>query len=506
MPTLLTYQRMITASAVLAAVIVTIYFALLPRETPEAPDSILDEIVTTAGGDRVRLVHPTGPEKGLIFFLDDEAAPATSTAYAQQFASLNYSVAVIHTAALLRTGGSPQNCIDVAGKLLALRKNLGKQLKLDADILPIVAGVGEGAAATYVALAQDDEHRFHAAISINFSPELHADTRLCRTETLVKSQKGGVLVLAPVARLPSSWYLFQGGSADAIEEARQFADQIRNAKFTTLNTNDAANSAQVLQILQWLDPRLTDQLSSDRSEGDLPLMEVTPRDTGSSDTMALMVTGDGGWAEADRGIANILAGHGIPTVALDSLSYFWKRRTPEETAVDVQNTMLDYMAKWHKKRVILIGFSFGADVLPFIANRIDDEYRKDIALVVLLSIGKSAAFEFQFSSWMDADTSADRLPVPPEVGEMAWTRSLCIYGVSDAVADCESLGNLGVKVISMPGDHHFDNNYSALVQHILDNLPASGSAGTLSPGGGSPQPTTRPRPQGIRQGITAVQN
>ncbi|MEZ5502258.1 MAG: AcvB/VirJ family lysyl-phosphatidylglycerol hydrolase [Halioglobus sp.] len=474
MPASFSYTRIITATAILAVVATAIYFALPRGDGPDVPEKMVDEIVTTPGGDRVRLVHPSEPEKGLILFVG-EAAAATTTAYAQQFAALSYNVAIIDTAALLGQGGEgSQSCIDISGKLLAMRNDLDAQLDIAADTLPIVVGANEGAAAVYVALAQDDEHRFHAAVSINFSPKLQSGSRFCHAEKFVRSQRDGSLVLAPVAHLPSSWYVFQAGATAPVEEAREFADQVSNAKFTTLDAGDASGITPVLQILQWLDPRLTDQLSADRAEGDLPLMEVAAAKVDGSQTMALLITGDGGWAAVDSGIADGLAQKGIPTVALDSLSYFWKRRTPEEAAVDIQNTMLDYMARWHRKRVILIGFSFGADVLPFIVNRIDAEYRKDIALVVLLSIGKSAAFEFHLSSWMDADKSTDRLPLPPEVGKMSWARSLCIYGVDDAVADCESLAGLGVRVINMPGDHHFDNDYPALVQHILAALPRTG--------------------------------
>jgi type IV secretory pathway VirJ component len=228
--------------------------------------------------------------------------------------------------------------------------------------------------------------------------------------------------------------------------------------------------SDVIQILGWLDPRLTDQLSSDHNEDDLPIREVVSEFDNPSQAMAIIVTGDGGWAEIDKSIANTLATHGIPTVALDSLSYFWKRRTPNETATAVERIMTQYLAKWHKSKVILIGYSFGADVLPFIANQITAENRERVALIVLLGIGNTATFEFHLSSWMDADTSKDRLAIFPEIQKMSWANSICIYGISDNEANCTALDKLGVKVISMSGDHHFDEQYDALVQHILENM------------------------------------
>jgi type IV secretory pathway VirJ component len=201
----------------------------------------------------------------------------------------------------------------------------------------------------------------------------------------------------------------------------------------------------------------------------LPIIEI-PAELNPKDFMAVLITGDGGWAEIDKNVAKILAEKGISTVALDSLSYFWRARTQEETTNDVENLINQYQEKWQKKKVILIGYSFGADVLPFIANGLSEQTKNDISLVALLAMGKSASFEFRLSSWIDADTNASRLPTLPELKSMKWANSICIYGVDDEDTACQQTAKLGVKAISMSGDHHFDENYELLVQHIIENI------------------------------------
>ena len=76
----------------------------------------------------------------------------------------------------------------------------------------------------------------------------------------------------------------------------------------------------------------------------------------------------------------------MPTVGLNSLKYFWKARTPEEATRDVARILRHYLAAWHKERVLLIGYSFGADVLPFVVNRLPAELRAHIVSVSLLGI------------------------------------------------------------------------------------------------------------------------
>lgn len=455
----------------LAVLITWVYVAQQPQVPLDDPATILDERIATSQGTTVRLVHPIAPEKGILYFVSDDSPADITTAYAKQFAALSYYVVVLQSNTVLKdTGTDPSTCLNVSASIQELQDALREQLNVDQNMLPILVGMNDGAAIVYTALAQGNTHRFHAAISINFSGQLHSDVDLCAADDFVKSAVDGLIILSPVERLPSRWYLFQDKDFTPAIDTCSFADQIVNAKFTAHPGTDKPIIAAVLQVLQWLDPGLLDQLSADNADSQLPLMTVPSTADRPSKTMAIMLTGDGGWAEIDKGIATILAEKGIPTVALDSLSYFWKKRTPDEAARDIENTITEYLEKWDKKQVILIGYSFGADVLPFIANRIHPEHRKDIALIAMLGIGKSAAFEFHLSNWVDIDDSAGRLPLPPEVRKMDWARSVCIYGFADKDADCAALGELGVKVISITGDHHFDEKYNDVVQHILDNI------------------------------------
>ena len=144
-------------------------------------------------------------------------------------------------------------------------------------------------------------------------------------------------------------------------------------------------------------------------------------------------------------------------------------RTPATTSQDIERVITQYLEKWNKKHIILIGYSFGADVLPFIANNLSADTQQKISLIALLGMGKTAAFEFRLSSWMDADKNSDRLPLLPEIEKMKWANSICIYGIEDTDANCIPAADHGVKAIGMSGDHHFDEKYEDLVKHIIEN-------------------------------------
>src|SRR4029453_14870809 len=86
--------------------------------------------------------------------------------------------------------------------------------------------------------------------------------------------------------------------------------------------------------------------------GALPLVEVPASGT-PQDTLAVILSGDGGWASIDRDIGEQLAARGIGVVGLNSLRYFWTPRTPDGAGADLARILRHYLAAWHARRVVL---------------------------------------------------------------------------------------------------------------------------------------------------------
>jgi len=474
MSPLLKYKFVIT-SLLVSMLLAGAYFIATKEKTQPENDQVVDVFISTSNLQKLRVVHGKKPEKGLLLFITD-AKNTDTTNYAKQFAALSYYVAVIDNQELLHTAANTvDQCLNLAGKLNDISGQLNAQFNLSPKNLPILVGTESGAASLYATLAQADKKVFHAAVGINFMATLSSHTPLCNQQTFIANDQDvpqdQQFELKSVNRLPTSFYIFQNKNVAENQKTLAFANKINNAKLTIANEEGQTPLSEAIQILQWLDPRLADQISADASDSDLPLIEVNvaPDKTTQTQTMAILLTGDGGWAEIDKELAKILAAQGIPTVGFDSLSYFWKARTPAATSQDIEGVISQYLEKWNKKHVILIGYSFGADVLPFVANNLSISTQQKVSLVALLGMGKTAAFEFRLSSWMNADKNADRLPLLPEIEKMKWANSICIYGVDDDAANCLPAEKYGVKAISMSGDHHFDEKYDELVKHIIQN-------------------------------------
>ena len=98
---------------------------------------------------------------------------------------------------------------------------------------------------------------------------------------------------------------------------------------------------------------------------DLPVHALPA--AGGDSLLAVILTGDGNWAEIDRVIAAQLVQRGVAVVGLESRSYLnhGGPKSPEVIGRDLERLLRHYMALWNRSRVIVIGYSRGAELAPF---------------------------------------------------------------------------------------------------------------------------------------------
>lgn len=203
---------------------------------------------------------------------------------------------------------------------------------------------------------------------------------------------------------------------------------------------------------------------------DLPLVEV-PVPNGTGDLLAVLITGDGGWAVTDRGLAKDLADAGIPVVGLNSLKYFWSPKTPDLAAADLARILGHYFDAWSRTKAVLIGYSLGADVLPFMMNRLPGNLQARVVAVVLMSPSAAAEFEFHLMDWFGRAPSKEALPTVPEIQKIRPEAGLlCVYGEGDKHQICSQLDPRRVRSVAIPGGHKVRGRYGPVAEAILDFL------------------------------------
>jgi len=155
---------------------------------------------------------------------------------------------------------------------------------------------------------------------------------------------------------------------------------------------------------------------------------------------------------------------------VDSLRYFWKARTPAGLAADIDRIVRYYAYQWKKKRVMLIGYSQGADVLPFAINRLPAATRELVQLNVLIGVGKQASFEFHVTNWF---SNGSGTPIKPETDKLSSVDTLCLYGADDDESLCPAIGTAHARVINLAGGHHFGGDYRKLAELIINQSQPS---------------------------------
>jgi len=197
---------------------------------------------------------------------------------------------------------------------------------------------------------------------------------------------------------------------------------------------------------------------------DLPLIETSAAE--APEALAIILSGDGGWREIEQRMATELTRANIGIVGLDSLQYFWRASTPEQLAADLERIIALYTAAWHVEDVLLVGYSFGADVLPAAVNRMDARTRDRVVQISLLGLAKDASFEFHVAGWLGIANSRAQ-PIEPEAARLDSAKVQCIYGKSERDSLCRNAVFRDAELIETPGGHHFGGDYEWLAQQLL---------------------------------------
>lgn len=211
------------------------------------------------------------------------------------------------------------------------------------------------------------------------------------------------------------------------------------------------------------------QNSGANIENSLPLVITPANPEVKYAPAAFIISGDGGWYKFEQAIADELAELGIPTIGLDTKKYFWNRRTPEETASDINACLEHFGREWRKEDFIIIGYSLGAELLPFVINRFPDSTKSRISIFVLLSPSATTDFQVHFTDMLGIGNRKNNYSVIDEIKKIHATPSLLIFGANEKSKVPALLKGTSVMIDIIPGDHHYNNNTSLIVQTMKNH-------------------------------------
>ena len=429
--------------------------------------------------NKVVLYAPEGaPDQVVLFVSGDGGWNLGVVSMAERLRDLGALVIGIEVRAFLKSLEASKGCAYPAGALEELSRAVQLHRRLPDYKRPIVVGYSSGATLVYAALAAAPPETFAGAISLGFCPDLELHNAPCRQRGLAfeKRTKGVGYDLAPFAGLTVPWVVLQGDSDEVCDPAatRAFVAATGSTRLYSLPKVGHGFSVPGNWERQFIEgyraiasARAPEEATYGSVTGveDLGLVEVPARGGADHGAMAVILTGDGGWADFDKTLAAGVAAAGVPVVGWSSLRYYWTPRTPEAAATDLARVIDHYAAAWGKKRVLLVGYSFGADVLPFLVNRLPAQALERISSVSLLGLSETAAFEFHVSSWLGGGGDAHH-PTAPEVARMT-VPVTCVHGTDERDSACFTLKAPGVRIVPVGSGHHFGGKYERLVELVL---------------------------------------
>jgi type IV secretory pathway VirJ component len=341
----------------------------------------------------------------------------------------------------------PPYDLDQTGKIL--EKRAGMKQYLHATIV----GYREGAGLVLLAHAEAPGI-FSGALSIGFCPKLPiAPEKTCGGEKIFSGQD-------PI-RLVRPWVLLEGvGESCNLEETVNFQKRVE--------ISSVVNAKQ-----DWLD-QLNSEVEklrpadSKKRLTDLPLIEYEGDQSNS--TLVIFYSGDGGWGELEDEMSRYYQKKGIASIGFDSLRYFWNAPDPSQAGKDLGRAIVEYSNAWKRPHIILVGYSYGADVLPFIVNRLPQEALERVKGVAL--IGPSLTIDFDISPALQPRDP--ELPLMPEIKRIPETQLLCIGGLSENQSLCRRLHRKMIvsddDVEILKGGHAFGAAHMRIADMILQKF------------------------------------
>lgn len=160
-----------------------------------------------------------------------------------------------------------------------------------------------------------------------------------------------------------------------------------------------------------------------------------------------------------------LAAHGVSVLGVNSSVLFRTHKTRAETSATVAQAVRDGLRQAGSDRLVLIGQSFGADILQTGLVDLPANLRRHVRAVILVVPGRDVFFRadptgFAYRGTPDSDGAE-------AVRALRWVPLTCIYGTEERDSACPAARGTGATVIAMPGGHFLHRDSAGLIGHVL---------------------------------------
>ncbi|TSD76073.1 hypothetical protein FFI16_006430 [Pseudomonas sp. KBS0710] len=202
--------------------------------------------------------------------------------------------------------------------------------------------------------------------------------------------------------------------------------------------------------------------------------------------LVILYSGDRGWEALEKAVSHNLNQRGYGVLGISTLAYFWHEQPLADSAAQLDALITAYRKEWDVPRVWLIGYSFGANVLPAIINRLTPQNRARISQLTLLDPTEDVFLEIELGddmrvgwfnrvsqTWRHARRPVihhDPLPALFELkGQMPVN---CFHSTENADGLCSQPSRPEwVTSTWIDASHTFNRDYDGLTQRLIEQHP-----------------------------------
>lgn len=198
---------------------------------------------------------------------------------------------------------------------------------------------------------------------------------------------------------------------------------------------------------------------------DLPLQYTDNSDT--IKPLIVYISGDGGMNNFTNSLIRSLNKKGYAVLALDAKDYFWHKKEPQQFAKAMNQAIATYLKNKKRNSFIVLGYSFGADVTPFLITRFPSSLTIKCKDVVLLSPSANTDFEIKVLDMLGWGKSKGK-NVVNELNKV--TAPVILFFGKDENNFPINEVSIKKQVVVMEGGHHYDNNADDLAGNIAGKI------------------------------------
>jgi len=333
---------------------------------------------------QVVVYRPDKPTEVVLFISGDGGWNKGVVSMAERLRDLGALVVGIDIRTFNASMRASKGCAYPAGALEQLSRDIQLRYKFPEYVHPLLVGYSSGATLVYATLAAAPPETFAGGLSLGFCPDLDEPTPMCQMRGLktTKKPKEVGYDLMPYPGLQVPWMVLHG-EADQVcspTAARDFVSATGSSRLFSLPKVGHGFGVPANWEPQFIEAYRALLAAAARHEAphvsipeanDLPLVELPSTIPTTRHEMAVLISGDGGWAELDKRVAEGLAGAGVPTVGAYRVSWLEAvvgRRLIKVSSVILANLVLGENVVPEFIQEACTSENLAAAVLPLLAD------------------------------------------------------------------------------------------------------------------------------------------